>query len=419
MNSLNPHIDNIILNFGVTDASINSIETRLKKKNQNSIALKITKDKIKNEISANEAAIFKKMDANTRIYINAHGGLSRNRKIIGHENPEALLNEIEYSDVEVSNYLEKILNKDQFSKISIIACHTGLRNEEKEYFAAHLHRELASRGIHTNVLARNSLTNLIGNAGENTGKKVVRKPEERVIDQITNFQEENMPEWLKSHSNKPGTKSLFTFTSDGKQLIVDAYIAKFAELTIQSCKDIISTLSKDENEIQISKLNSIINKCQDLEKLEVEAVKKLNYLVKDIAAELSLKNNEIQKRIEKASLIVQTSIGSISMAEKINEFNDNLDSFCDMLYFIINNDTKNAKANRKMKLEIKQTISDFRNSEMKYENIKQLISKFNKILNNSGYKQSINPQFIKLCTSGKKAISNWNSLPPAVVPLKA
>lgn len=423
MNTDKPyHLDNIIIDFGVSSSSVQALTQRLAAKNQNYTVIKVDGNLIDQDPTLYQQELFKHVDPNTRIYLYAHGGLSRETKIVGHQNPETHQNEIEYDYHKVSDYLAKRLDKSQVNddtrnlKISIIACHAGFRTkvegQDKEYFATHLHRELAERhDLVVDVVARNSLTVLLKDAAENTGKKVVRRPDERTIETKLNAMDKNFQKWFDLHRSKLGTKSNLTWNKNGEQIVVDASLSKLANL---------NELHKELLRFRASVNPALKGKFQELlDNFPLIDIRKLEKLTKEDIIQISKKVQSMQRKLEefpefqskylnKVKKISQQFTENESAAELKDQFADQLDIFKERLRKQLR-----LQPNADLDRKLKEAFQNYSRSKKEGANIKELIFTIWNVSNEHNIFQAhsdFERLFTELSNTGIKIIGNWQPL---------
>lgn len=241
----NMSIDYLLLDFGTEPNAIKAIKDRLTSKEKTCEHLKITRASLGKDTISSTSDLFQQVDASTRIYILAHGEQGFPEDIYGYSGEQDISDKIFFNYKEVSQFLAnrlditKISREDHNLTLSLIVCFAGVN---EQHFDVNLHRDLAKKhGLKTDLLARTQLTTVIQNAGENSGKKVVRSADEKYFDARTDFINEYFKEWVQDQHQKPGTKSKLTWNSGGQAVIVDAYIDKFFQLADEIYKELLAS----------------------------------------------------------------------------------------------------------------------------------------------------------------------------------
>lgn len=415
------HLDNIILDFGVSDKSIQDLVSRLEQKNQNYKIVKVDKESIANNPTLLEKQIFSQVDINTRVYIYAHGGLSRPDKIIGFEHPNQANHgkQIEFKFDEVSDYLTSRLNVNKLKeestnlKISVIACHQGLRTGDKEYFASQLHRDLGKRKeLKTDIVARRGITGVVAQ-GAYRGQKMVRKFEERQIDDytgknITDLSIEKTNQMLAEQIKKPGSKSKFIWNDQGQQVMVDAYLNKYAKLTKSICNEML--LNRRENVIsqeEVSRLNEIIKLCSKEELLNVVDVENIQKSIVSIASKLNYKSNKLTKT---------KNIFSKSIRAKKDDkliLNNYLNGYFDKL--LKESELKTELNLLKDNYLLYQTRAETEKSLDPNFALFELVKDMYALLKKKNLLEKYEENFFKLVDLAKQVIADWNTLEPQII----
>lgn len=362
-------VNNIILDFGVRSNEINALATRLKNKNESYEIVKVTPGIMQGKPTNREIEAFKKVDINTRVYIYAHGGLSRPDAIVGYEFPESHQNEIDFSYQQVSDYLgsrlgknESVTNSEKHLKISIIACHAGLITELEKRFAIQLHEDLAERkALLTDILARKNLGTMVTSPGEHIGKKIVRSAEEKTIDVLADSVSSNFEKWVSSSANKPGTKIKLTWTPEGEQIVKDAYSDKFYELSRKACDEIKSFLDTTniENKDQLNQGIDAISALIQQENISFENIINTYLGLKDIELQMNQHVKFESKNLKKSSIVANKYINHINREQALSLFKEQALNICTFQFLDSLGNKKITDSEKlELKIMIKQIIAD-------------------------------------------------------------
>lgn len=310
------YLNNLILDFGANE--VNAITSRLVAKQESYSYIRVTPKGFEQEPTAEELKLFEKVNSQTRIYLLAHGETEYSKEVYGYEDPKIPLEKAFYSSEKISSFLASRLPQGNL-KLSLIICYAAVN---ERHFATHLHQDLAKYQIVSDILARKNLTVVINNAGENTGKKIVRTGEERNVDVRTNYLNDYFLNWLEVNLQKPGTKAKFTWDSNGEAIVLDAYIAKFCEHVL-SIRDEIKILINDNDVLH--ELDQLASMCTEVTSI---GVNEMNFISKKL---LEMKSLEI---FTKPSLLKH--IGKIEkISAKYNDVQSSSSNFNNFVKFAL------------------------------------------------------------------------------------
>lgn len=352
--------NNVILDFGVEPKDIAALTKRLENKGQTVEVIQIVPE-LMDSPTEFEKSVFERIDINTRIYIYAHGGVSRSDTIVGieHSETEGRKN-IDFNYKQVSDYLGDRLKKEikgenhKHLKISIIACYAGLiEANAKDRFAVQLHRDLATRNsIVTDIVARKHIGTMI-TEGEHAGKLTVRTTEERNIDELSDTIKDYFQQWLESSTKKPGTKIKFTWSEQGEQIAKDAYVDKFYKFADKACLDLSKSISKthppnaEKLLAELAQITELIKK----EPNSIDDIKSLYFKLSNLANEVGFESNNLKKSFD----IVNKYIHYTTKEETLVLFQEKAENTCS---FNILDKLSDKKLNQEEKNEIKAKVKE-------------------------------------------------------------
>lgn len=270
-------VDNLIINIGGQGWQMAEFQQRLKSKNETSQVVNLSAEDLSKPPSDLELLLFKKIDANCRIYIVDHG------------RPNSPNISCHYS--ELADYLAKRIpaknleDQKKHLKISLISCSGGV-GEDKS-FGGLFHRYLGQKHhINAEVIARNEIV-MINPEASRTGK---------LTDSWLNYgatlffnQEKAYPlEAAEKYHQTPGSKSKFKWDVNGNEVLVDAYIDKFVELVKGVKDEIFKEAAKLPNSKDIGRLRRVLDEimveCKKTEEMDLEKIdgiiSKLKYIEK-------------------------------------------------------------------------------------------------------------------------------------------
>lgn len=181
------------------------------------------------------------LDSNSRLYIIVHGVDSRS----GFLGSDSTGKTHYYSQSLIANFLANYLQPDENIKISMIACNIAEPSGKKNYFktpASELHLRLYNKGLNTTLLARTKKM------------RTIMDPKRKLVFKQTL---NNLAGDMKH--KQPGSKVIYRFNKIGKQIVEDAYFAKWKT---QSLKAILQCQKYASRNEQVEELRDLCSKLQ-------------------------------------------------------------------------------------------------------------------------------------------------------------
>lgn len=280
---------NLIINFGGQDWQLEMLKQKITSSDQSVKVINLSKDGIEKGLTEEERSYFEKIDNTSRIYI------------IDHSRPNSTsLSSVHYQ--ELGDFLIKNiknikpeLHSNSLLKISLIACHAGVGDQEGlKSFGGLLHRYLGqNHHIPTEVHAR-KLVSMINDSTPTEGKKVTTLFNYAMMNIAYDL---GIPQALfnpqaKVYHQKPGSKIAFVWDKYGEQKIIDGYVNSYFEKLNAVRSSLLELLDKEQ--LDPAQFESLLNISNELafflgegEEKDVAGAKRSLLLLNQLQANLS------------------------------------------------------------------------------------------------------------------------------------